>query len=136
MSIRHYAVTALLLFLLAISAGAQTGQQKSSANFLKPSAERGFFKPFGGAFVSSSAAFWVGTFADIASSKGLLENNPLARNSQGGLSTGKALALNGVAYGLTLLIEKRHPKLASIMRFGWGGAHAGAALANQREKHR
>lgn len=86
--------------------------------------------------VVSSTVYWAGVAADIASSRGPVkfERNPLLKDGSGRLSIGKALALDGGIYALSLLLERRKPRLAVIMRYAGGGVHGAAAIHNWRVK--
>lgn len=119
----------LVLLLFTTPVVAQSGTSSPSPHLVDKNA---FFKPFGNGFVVSSAVFWSGTVTDLATTRHNIatgrfrESNPFLRDEHGGVRTGRALAVSGAAYGFTLLLEKRHPKLASIVRFIGGGVHFAA----------
>lgn len=87
-------------------------------------------------FLISSAIFATGTIMDHASTvsamrkDGAREGNPLLRNSSGGFSAGKHLALTGGVYGASLLLQRKHPRAANVLRIIGGAAKIGIALRN------
>lgn len=92
-----------------------------------------FFKPYGKGFAISSAAYWGGVVFDVARTQSCqkartcTEANPFLRTSQGGANIGRAVGVSAGIYGVTLLLEKKYPKLASIVRLSVGGGHFLAA---------
>ena len=92
-----------------------------------------FFKPYGKSFVTSSAVYWTGFAADLSSSQGSYELNPVFRGSGGRVNNKRALLIAGSGYAVSVLIEKQHPKLASVLRFIGGSVHWGAAARNWRQ---
>lgn len=93
----------------------------------------GFLKPFGKAFLFSSAGYWIGTIADITSSRGqgFYEGNPRFRNGSGGLATGKNLAVSGGIYAVTVILEKRWPMPMAVLRSIVGIGRLGVGLTNK-----
>lgn len=93
----------------------------------------GFLKPFGGAFWTSSAIYWIGTGADIASSqgKGFYEGNSRFRDGSGGLATGKNLVVSGGIYAVTVLLEKKWPMPMAVLRSIVGIGRGGVAWTNK-----
>jgi hypothetical protein len=108
--------TFLLILLLAIPCAAQVKKDD-------------FFKPYGRGFIASSAVYWGGSVFDTLNTRRCVNNgtcrelNPLFRTRDGKLRVGRAIASQAIGYGLTLWLEKKHPKLASFLRFGGGAAH-------------
>lgn len=88
-------------------------------------------------FIASSAVFAVGAIMDhqstVAGMKiaGAREANPLLRNSDGSFSPGKHLALSAGVYGVSLLMQRKHPKMANILRFIGGAAKIGVSIHNR-----
>lgn len=88
-------------------------------------------------FVASSAVFAVGAIMDhqstVAGMKiaGAREANPLLRNSDGSFSPGKHLALSAGVYGVSLLMQRKHPKMANVLRFIGGAAKIGVSIHNR-----
>lgn len=115
--------------LLIISSIILVSFISSNAQSLKKS---DFFKPYGKGFKTSSIVFWSGVALDLQSSKGGIETNSLFRNKNGKVDTKKVLLISGVGYGISLLMEKKYPKLASAIRFIGGSIHYGAAIHNWR----
>ncbi|HKR02280.1 MAG TPA: hypothetical protein VJT09_16500 [Pyrinomonadaceae bacterium] len=130
-------VCASILFTLTIHA--QDAPKSVQAKFLKQPKQAEKLdtfsnpKPFGKWFILSSVIYWGGSIADLASSQNGYEVNPLLRNPSGRVGNGKALLLTGSGYGLTLMIEKRHPKAATVLRFIVGGVRLGLAFRNLRQ---
>ena len=62
--------------------------------------------------------------------EGAREGNPLLRNSSGGFSAGKHLALTGGVYGVSLLLQRKHPRAANVLRIIGGAAKIGIAIRN------
>lgn len=87
-------------------------------------------------FLISSAIFATGTIMDHASTvsalrkEGAREGNPLLRTSGGGFSAGKHLALTGGIYGVSLLLQRKHPRAANVFRIIGGAAKIGIAIRN------
>jgi hypothetical protein len=99
---------------------ATVARQPVSKSGLKAE-RRGFYRPFGKAFAVSSIAYWSGAVFDNLSSRGLVETNPLARNRDGRISMGKAFAYDAAFYSATVVLERRHPRLAFWVRIIAGG---------------
>lgn len=77
--------------------------------------------------------YWAGSFADVASSVGKREANPLLRNPDGRFSVGKGLALKGGVYGAIKVIEYYHPQNRRAMlwfKFGVGVVYGCIAARN------
>lgn len=95
-------------------------------------------KPFDRWFLISSAVFAAGAVMDhqstVAGMKkvGAREANPLLRNSDGGFSSGKHLALSAGMYGASLMLQKKHPRMANILRLVGGFAKIGVSIHNRR----
>lgn len=115
------------------SAGA-TAPSASNAAMLKSKHETRTFRPFGKAFALSTAVYWSGAIADVSSSATRHELNPFLRGSRGGIVTTRAVGFAAVPYCLSLLFEKKHSKLASVLRFLGGGVRFGAAIHNWRTR--
>jgi len=81
-------------------------------------------------FWSSSAAYWGGFTVDALSSKGHAEANPLFRSRSGTANIGLNAAVTGGFYAFTVWLQRRHPKAASAMRYGFGGIRFGVAIRN------
>ncbi|MDT5062105.1 MAG: hypothetical protein QOH63_2564 [Acidobacteriota bacterium] len=123
--------------LVAITVHAQTFTPEQQ-RFVQPATLKidkrdEFFKPSGKFFIISSAAYWSGASADLISSRGLYELNGLQRGRGGRLDYRKGILIDATIYGVTLAFEKRHPKIASFLRFAFGGAHVVAAVHNLRQ---
>jgi hypothetical protein len=88
-------------------------------------------------FLASSAVFAVGAVLDhqstVAGMKkaGARELNPLLRNSDGSFSPGKHLALTAGVYGASLMLQRKHPKMANVLRFIGGAAKIGVSIHNR-----
>lgn len=82
----------------------------------------------------SAFAFAVTASLDCWSTGNLHENNPLLRNSHGGVNQAACGAINGTALGLTILLQKNHPKIANWFRWFGAGGHLGAFVHNQAVK--
>ncbi|MEP6743829.1 MAG: hypothetical protein ABJB61_15135 [bacterium] len=102
-----------LLVLASISASAQTNKKLDNK-----------------LFAVSSATYWAGTFADWESSQGRIELTPTLRNKQGEISGPKYFGIAAGVYAVTLFLERRHSRVASILRFTFGGGHFVAAAHN------
>lgn len=81
--------------------------------------------------------FWLTTFgytasvtADIYSSRGRYEMNPLLRGHDGHISVPKAVAFSAIPYTLSVVLQRRHPKPATFVRLFGAGVHDAAALSN------
>lgn len=141
-----WAICALLLFLVT-SIHAQEYPASLKERFTKPApaahpvparraeAPKGFFKPWGKSFAVSSAIYWSASAFDIASSRGLIEQNPLSRGRDGRINVGKALLVDAGVYAPSLLLERKHPRLAFWYRVAAASAKALlGGLHNLREK--
>jgi len=88
-------------------------------------------------FLASSAVFAVGAIMDhqstVAGMKkaGAREVNPLLRNSDGSFSPGKHLALTAGVYGASLMLQRKHPKMANVLRLIGGAAKIGVSIHNR-----
>lgn len=96
-----------------------------------------FFRPYGPGFVLSMGVALGGIATDIASSnnlpRGLHEANPLLRNSRGGVSASKALGLNMMFVGLSVIPERKNPKAMFWARvLGIGAIHFALTAHNYR----
>lgn len=80
-------------------------------------------------FWASSAVFLGGTTADWASSRGRKEAG-LLKSSTDGLNSAAYWSLNLGLYGLSIIVQRNHPKGASIIRYIVGGVHFGGAVHN------
>jgi hypothetical protein len=80
-------------------------------------------------FWTSSAVFLGGSLVDWASSRGRRELGPL-RNSTDGLNGKTYWGLNGGLYTLSVIIQRRHPRGASVIRDIIGTVHFGDATWN------
>jgi hypothetical protein len=100
----------------------------------KSKPETGTFRPFGKAFALSTAVYWSAAAADVFSSAARHELNPFLRGSRGRIVTTRAAGFAAVPYCLSLLFEKKHSKLASVLRFLGGGVRFGAAIHNWRTR--
>jgi hypothetical protein len=87
----------------------------------------------------SAAVLIAASFADAHTSLGRPEANPLLRNSQGGFSGARAVALKSAAVGGTLALQicltRSRPELrrtSSYVNFGAAAALAAAAAHNSR----
>jgi len=89
-----------------------------------------FFKPFGKSFVVSTAVYGGGATADVLTSRGKLESNPLSRDQFKVFDTKKNVALKAGVYGVSLLFEKKYPKIAFIFRVASGAVFIGYAVHN------
>lgn len=82
-------------------------------------------------FILSSTAYWTAVFADLKTSKGLREGNPLLRNSSGEINVKRFVVFSAVPYAVSLWLDrKHHSKAANILQFVLAGAHGGAAVWN------
>lgn len=84
------------------------------------------------AFAVSTAAYWGGVTADYVSTqqalrRGFAERNPLL---QGRSASAVYWSVAAGVYAVTLVLEKKHPRAARVMRYLGGGIHAGAAAYN------
>lgn len=116
---------ATILFLLA--AGNCFGQQFAGE------------RPWHKKWIVSALALTAANLLDMRSSAGQMEANPLLSNSQGQLSTGRAVAFKAVASGSLLLFETylihKRPEIAktsTITNFVSAAALTGVAIRNQR----
>jgi hypothetical protein len=132
---RNFIRTLLVLstiVLTSILSLAQNAPQTLRDKFLKETthtssqpakASKGFFTPFKAGFYVSTAVCVGGAAADIASSLGKQELNPIVRNDRGQLNVGRAILLKGASCGWPALIERRHPRMAfwirTITGIGW-----------------
>lgn len=97
-----------------------------------------FGKAFDKWFYVSSAVFATGAILDHTSTSagmkkvGAREANPLLRNSDGGFSPGKHLALTAGIYGASFMLQKKHPRMANVLRLVGGFAKIGVSLHNRR----
>lgn len=95
--------------------------------------KRSFWRPYGPAFKISTAILAGGVVGDRLTTKAALRNprnfevNPLLRDKNAGAIYWTAA---GGVFGVSLLLERKHPKIASFLRFGVGGAHGVAAGIN------
>jgi hypothetical protein len=62
-------------------------------------------RPWRGRWWASVALVVAANFADIRSSRGLAETNPLLRNGQGGLNVPRSVVIKSAATGGFLLVE-------------------------------
>ncbi len=99
--------------------------------------QRAADKPFGRSFWTSTAVFWIGAGADVASTEyvtyvdpTLMEGNPVVRDARGNLSRPKKAILTGALYGGTLAMERKWPRVASISRYAMGAVWFAAAAWN------
>lgn len=89
-------------------------------------------------FLASSTVFVVGAIMDHQSTSagmkkaGAREANPLLRNSDGSFSPGKHLALTAGVYGVSLMLQRKHPKMANVLRMIGGAAKIGVSIHNRR----
>jgi hypothetical protein len=121
-----------LLFILASTAYSQEYPTNLKSGFtkpVKPVEHRGFFKPFGPSFWTSTGVCVVGGVGDLATSDGR-ERNPLLRNSSGRLNAGRAVVLKLVGCGWPALIERRHPRIAFWARTVTGIVWGAVAMRN------
>lgn len=129
MTIRRQFTLLALLFLFSVSINAQ---QRS--DFLKPTApikmESNIWKSYGTMTFISTAVCVGGDLADIATS-GPNELNPILRNAHGSINRKLAFGLGMIPCGISFLLERKHPKLASVFRFASGGVHGAVAIHNR-----
>lgn len=125
------ASVALTLFLLAISV---SGQAIKRSDFLKPQPidTSAWRKPT--TTIASSAVCFGGVTADLLTSRGLIEGNPLLRNSNGSPNLLRAGLIGFGSCGATYFVDRKHPKAATILRFAIGAAHGLVAIHNRRLK--
>jgi hypothetical protein len=80
----------------------------------------------------STVALVSAATADISSSIGQYEANPLARQANGRFSVGRGVILKaGVCTGL-ILLGKKDKRVSTIANFTAGGVWTGAAIRNWR----
>lgn len=112
-----------------------TAHAQKKSDFLKPqpvNLERSIWKPYGAMSIASSAVCYGGVSADLATSRGLQEGNPLLRNANGSPNLNRAALIGFGSCSLPFLIKRKHPKAASIVRFVLGSVHIAVAIHNRR----
>jgi hypothetical protein len=83
------------------------------------------------------AVYWGGAFADLATSLGQKEGNPVLQNSAGHISMGKGLAMKGGVYAAIKTMEyfyPERPKVTMWFKIAVGGAFGALAFHNSRMK--
>ncbi|HKF58290.1 MAG TPA: hypothetical protein VKJ45_22800 [Blastocatellia bacterium] len=81
-------------------------------------------------FWLSSATFWGGFTVDALSSAGHAEANPLFKQQDSTANIGLNAAATGSFYVFTVLLQRRHPKAANIIRYMVGGVRIGVGIRN------
>jgi hypothetical protein len=140
MSIKNLARLCALLSILALSSlsiTAQDAPESVKRTFLReptpavrPVEKKSLWRSYGPMFKASMTTCVGGSLADIASTSGLYESNPLFRRSDGRLNKVTAILSTGLVCGSTLLLERKYPRLASVMRFSFGGVRLAMAFRN------
>jgi hypothetical protein len=83
------------------------------------------------------AVYWGGAFADLGTSLGQREGNPVLQNSAGRISMGKGLAMKGGIYAAVKTVEyfyPERPKATMWFKIGVGVAYGCIAFHNSRMK--
>lgn len=112
-----------------------TAHAQKKSDFLKPqpvNLERSIWKPYGAMSIASGSVCFGGVGADLLTSRGLTEGNPILRNRDGSPNLTRAALIGFGACSTTYLIERKHSKAASILRYAIGGIHAAVAIHNRR----
>ena len=90
-------------------------------------------RPWRGRWWASVALVVAANFADIRSSRGLAETNPLLRNGQGGLDWSRGVMVKSAATGGFLLVElvllRKMPRQKLEKPFAITNSLAAAAIA-------
>ena len=90
-------------------------------------------RPWRGGWWASVALVVAANFADIRSSRGLGETNPLLRNGQGGLHVPRSVVIKSAATGGFLLVEsvllRKMPRQKLEKPFAITNSLAAAAVA-------
>lgn len=80
----------------------------------------------------SAAALVTGAAADVASSVGRYEMNPLARGSDGRFAVRRGIAIKAAVTGGVLLVGRLDRKAGTVANCAVGGMWAGVAVRNTR----
>lgn len=131
------------LLLLTVTIYSQEAPPEIRARFLRAQPtvqldrkrEKDFFKPFGKAtWISYGACVATGGLDIIgqkdAESRGYIESNSLLRNKNMTLNVRRALVAKMGICSLPFLIEKRHPRMATVARFVFSAAWSVMAAYN------
>lgn len=145
---------ALVLLILAFTVHAQAqAQDKLYQSFLKPQVrqqqvlketvskptmreQQKLWRRNGPLSVLSRGVLWGGAIADDLTTRNVLkrggrEGNPILA-TDGGYNRPVFYGINAGIDAATTLLERRHPKLAIVLRFAVGGAHIVVAGFNAR----